>query len=215
MRRTLLATLLAVSGALLWAPSSSVGATGYVAYVGCGTTGETPASHVCLIGEEPGAFFESTEEIEYEICVAFPDGETLCAEEQIAEAEELYVNEITTEELGSHLVTWYVEGVEVASWSFRIDPLPEPEPAPVILPVTTSPPTSTPPSTSPPAPTTPVAATPIAPMMPKPGPSPACFKDKRRVKALTKKLKTTRSRKGRAAIRRSLRKAKAATRRAC
>jgi hypothetical protein len=82
MGRTLLATLSAVFGALLWAPSSSFGATTYVAYIGCGATGETPALDVCLIGEEPGAFFESTEEeVEYEVCVTYPEGETPCAEE--------------------------------------------------------------------------------------------------------------------------------------
>lgn len=215
MRRAVLATLFVVSGVLLWMPGSSVGATGYVAYVGCGTTGATPASHVCLIGEEPGAFFESTEEVEYEVCATFPDGETLCAEEQLAEPGELYVNEITTEQLGNHLITWYVEGVEVAAWSFRIDPLPEPEPAPVIPPVTTPPATSPPPSTSPPATSPPAAVIPVAPVTTKPGPSFACVKDRQTVKALTKRLRTARSRQRRAAISKSLRKAKAATGRAC
>jgi hypothetical protein len=196
-------------------PLRRKGALGQVTQVGVGvaaTTGGGDIGAGDTIGVGGGAGFESTEEeVEYEVCATFPGGETLCAEEQLAEAGQLYVNEITTEELGNHLVTWYVEGVEVAAWSFRIDPLPEPEPAPVIPPVTPAPTTSTPPpSTSPPA-----AVAPVAPTPTKPGPSPACLRDKRTVKALTKKLKRARSSERLAAIKRSLRKTKATTRIAC
>lgn len=106
------------------------GAAAYTTYVGCSDTASAMPSHVCEIGDQPGAFFESpTADVEYEVCVSFPSGQTLCAEEQLAETEVLYVNSITTEIPGNHLVTWYVEGIEVAAWSFRMDPPPAPPPA--------------------------------------------------------------------------------------
>jgi hypothetical protein len=213
MKRAFLATLLGMSGALLWAPDPSSAAGTYIAYVGCDTTGETPASHVCVIGEEPGAFFEAAEEeVEYEVCVTFPEEETLCAEEQLAEAGELYVNEITTEVPGNHLVTLYVKGVEVAAWSFRMDLPPEPEPAPVIPPVTT-PPATTPTQSAQPPPTPP-AAVPSTPM-PKARPSVTCLRDKRSVKDLERRLNKARSSKQSSAIQKSLKRARAASGRVC
>jgi hypothetical protein len=63
-------------------------------------------SHACQLGDEPGAFFESPEaEIEYEVCVTFPSAETLCSGEELAEEEVLYVNQITSDLPGTHLVT--------------------------------------------------------------------------------------------------------------
>jgi hypothetical protein len=49
-----------------------------------------------------------------------------CTEEEFAEAGVLYVNSITSEQEGNHFVSWYVEGVEVGSWAFRLDPPPPP-----------------------------------------------------------------------------------------
>lgn len=127
-------------------------AAGYTAYVGCSISSAALPSHVCQIGDDPGAFFESAEaEVEYEVCVTFPGPSTICAKEQSAEAGVLYVNEITTNLTGNHLVTWYVEGVEIASWSLRMDnPPPPPDPpasstlAPPPSPTTLPPPTVTP-----------------------------------------------------------------------
>jgi hypothetical protein len=130
MKRLALALLSSTVGLMLM-PASSPGAN-VVTYVGCSSTAEAPPSHVCRLGDEPGAFFESETEVEYEVCVTFPNAETLCAEEEIAEAETLYVNTITSNLPGEHLVTWYIEGLQVASWSFRLDA--PPAPAPIALP---------------------------------------------------------------------------------
>jgi hypothetical protein len=217
MRRVVVAVFVGILGALVWAAAPSSAATGYVAYVGCGTTGEAFPSHVCLIGEEPGAFFESPEkDVEYEVCVTFPEEEELCAEEQEAEAGELYVNEITTESPGAHLVQWYVEGVEVAAWSFTMELPPEPEIPPVTTPPTTTPPAMTAaPTTPPPSTPAPVPVPPTHAHKKVVGPSPACLKDKRNVKALEGKFNKSRSSKQRSAIEKALKRARQASGKAC
>jgi hypothetical protein len=134
--------------------ASSAAAADYTTYVGCSTSQFAVPSHVCQLGDSPGAFFESPEtDTEYEVCVTFPEATTLCTEEpQEAEAGVLYVNEITSEIPGDHLVTWYVEGVEIASWIFRLDepPLPAPPSKPSAAPI--APPVAI--ATPAPAPTT-------------------------------------------------------------
>jgi hypothetical protein len=203
MKKALFATLLGLLMSLVVAPASSLGAAGYETYVACGTTAKSMPSHTCLIGESPGAFFRSPEEeAEYEVCVNFPEGEELCTEvPQVAAAGTLYVNKITTTVPGIHLVTWYVEGVEVAAWTFAMD-TPEPVPTPVVPPVI--PPVTAPPVVTPP----PVVA-------PEVGPSPVCLKDKRTTKALERERKLAKSAGRRAALDRSLKRAKAAEKKAC
>lgn len=59
----------------------------------------------------------------YEVCVAFPTGEELCAGEQEAQAGALYVNTISTADIpGIYNVTWSVGGQQVGSWPFRLAP---------------------------------------------------------------------------------------------
>jgi hypothetical protein len=106
-------------------------------YVGCSTAASAETSHACTLGEQPGAFFESSAELEYEVCVTFPSANTLCPPPQMAAAGVLYVNPITTSQLGEHVVRWYVGGAEVASWAFVVEPAPVPPPE--------APPTSPPP----------------------------------------------------------------------
>ncbi len=131
MKRLGLALILATG--LLALPASMAEAAGYSAYVGCSISASAAPSHVCQIGDEPGAYFESPAvDVEYEICIDFPNGEPICLEEQFAEAGVLFVNEITSEVAGNHLVTWYVEDIEVAAWSFRMDAPAPPLPAPTL-----------------------------------------------------------------------------------
>jgi hypothetical protein len=133
--------------------------------------------------------------------VTFPDAETLCSEEELAEAETLYVNEFTTSDPGNHLVTWYVEGVEVGSWSFRMEPKPVPVP-PVVPPVT-------PPAVAAPAPASPPVA--VLPA----GPRPACVQAEGKVAKLTRKLKAAKVAKRKATLRGELKTARAARAQAC
>lgn len=161
-------------------------------YVGCGITVSASPAHVCTLGDSLGAFFEADEDVEYDVCVEFPDTNFLCAEEQFAEAGVLYVNKITTEQVGEHFVWWFVEGVEVGTWDFRID---EPSPPP------------TPQVTTPPAPP--------APPLPPISPSAACVDAKARVRTLGTQLSKATKPKRKAKLRSKLRRARTAKQRLC
>jgi hypothetical protein len=182
-------------GALLAAAASlaiplSASAAEIETFVGCDDLAAEPIpSHVCQIGDFPGAFFESDEDVEYEVCVEFPDGVELCSEEEFAEAGVLFVNSITTGLPGNHLVTWFVEGAEFSSWTFRMDALPPP----------------------------PVVAPPIPPPIATPpvGSSPACLKAKQRVRKLKVSLRKASGPKQKAKIQATLKGARGAARRAC
>jgi hypothetical protein len=129
VKRPLLALLLLATGWLLATPASS-SAANFVAYVGCSGFVEAAPSHVCQVGDEPGAFFESDTEVEYDVCVEFPNTQEICLREELIEPETLFVNAITSNIPGTHLVTWFVEGAEVASWDFRMDAPPAVVPMP-------------------------------------------------------------------------------------
>ncbi|MET0304915.1 MAG: hypothetical protein ABW196_01650 [Solirubrobacterales bacterium] len=194
MKRGLLCVSL-TAAALLSIPSSAAAAE-YDTFVGCDDLSENPVpAHVCQIGDFPGAYFESDEDTEYEICVAFPTEEVLCLEEQLAEGGILFVNSITSELEGNHVVSWFVEGVEIGSWSFRMDAPPPPPPPP-------------PPVTSAPAP-------PAPPVVTSSKPSVACSKAKQRVGQLKSRLRKAASRKQRARIRPKLKAARATVKSAC
>ncbi|HEY0279732.1 MAG TPA: hypothetical protein VGC32_15835 [Solirubrobacterales bacterium] len=214
MRRVTLAVFLGMLGAALWAPAPSFGQATYEGYVGCTSFGDATPSHVCRLGDEVGAFFESPEEeVEYEICLESPE-EKECLDEQLAEPGILWVNSITAEVPGNYAVQWYVEGVEVASWSFTME-----EPEPVTPPVTT-PPVTTPPVTPTPTPApTPAPVPPPPPAhktpKPKPGPSTACLKDKRKIKALEGQFNKAKTSKQRSAIQKALKTARKAGAKAC
>jgi hypothetical protein len=186
LKRLLLGALLAAIGSLAIPMSAS--AAEIETFVACNESAPIP-SHVCKIGDSPGAFIESDEDVEYDVCVEFPDGEALCLERQVADAEVLFVNSITTNLPGNHRVLWFVEGVEVGSWTFRMDAPPAPAPAPL----------------PPPAP--PV----IAPA----APSPACLKAKQRVRKLKAALQRAGSREQKAKAQAKLKAARAAAKRAC
>lgn len=193
MERVLLCISL-MAAALLSIPSSAAAAE-YDTFVGCDDLSESPApSHVCQIGDFPGAYFESDVDTEYDVCVEFPTEQVLCAEEQFAEAGVLFVNSITTELAGNHFVAWFVEGVEVGSWSFRMDA--PPPPPPVV------------PAPAPPAPPAPPVVVPAKPSV-------ACSKAKQQVGKFKGQLRKATSRKQRARIRAKLRAARATTRNAC
>lgn len=176
----------------LAALSPAAGAAEVETYVGCGVTVSTTPADNCTLGDTPGAFFEADENVEYDVCVEFPNTNFLCAEEQFAEAGVLYVNEITTEQLGEHFVLWFVEGVEVGSWSFRIDAPPPPATPPVTAPAPLAP-----------------------PALPAVGPSAACINAKARVRVLGNQLSKASKPKRKAKLRGQLKRARAAKQRLC
>lgn len=182
--------VLAMAASLLIPLTAS--AANYETFVGCDDLSENPIpAHACLTSDFPAAYFESDVETEYEVCVEFPTGTVFCAEEQLAEAGFLYINSISTELAGDYFASWYVEGVEVGSWAFRLDPPPAPPAQP--LPAAAAP--------SPPA----VAI----------GPSAGCLKAQQLVTKVNKQLKNAAGPKQKAKIRGKLRKAKTTAKRLC
>lgn len=79
-------------------------------YVGCNRSSTARPAYRCRWGSKVGAFFESSQPVTYTVCVRFPSFRRLCAQEQSADAGVLYVNALTTRQLGRHVVTWNVGG---------------------------------------------------------------------------------------------------------
>jgi Excalibur calcium-binding domain len=79
-------------------------------YVACGLGPNARSAHECPHGGKVGAFFESSQPVNYTACVTFPNRKRLCVRSQHAEAETLYVNVVTTHKVGWHKVVWFVEG---------------------------------------------------------------------------------------------------------
>ena len=105
--------------------AAKVSAPGYQAYVACGTTARAPESHVCSVSRgaagDVGAFFQSNNgNVFYDLCIYFPGGASRCARDQFAGQGKLYVNPITSDELGLHTAKWSVNGQEVGSYEFRL-----------------------------------------------------------------------------------------------
>ena len=200
MKRLLLSLVVLFS---LLTPLSAAQAAEYRTFVGCDDLAENPIpAHVCQVGDFPAAYFESDVETEYEICVEFPNAEVLCLEEELAEGEVLYLNSITSELPGNHVVSWYVEGIEIGSWTFRLD-APAPPPVPVPAPVA-------------PAPVAPIPPIVVAPApAPAPTPTAACLKSQQQVTKLKGRLRSAGSAKQKARLRAKLKSARAAATRLC
>jgi Excalibur calcium-binding domain len=80
------------------------------AYTACGLSQYARPARECPRRRKIGAFFESSREVVYAVCVVFPLGRRLCADEQVAQAGTLYVNKLTTNAIGRHKVIWYAAG---------------------------------------------------------------------------------------------------------
>jgi hypothetical protein len=118
--KTLIATLLA-GFALLAVQPASAGAAAYSHYVACGLSQHAKRSHFCKPNRKKGAFFRSNKgTVFYTVCVRFPTKKSLCADREEATQGILYVNEITSNIPGKHVVSWFVEGKRVGSFRFRV-----------------------------------------------------------------------------------------------
>ena len=118
--KALVATMVA-AGLLASAAPATAGAAAFKHYVACGISKNAHPSHVCPKGSKKGAFFKSLNaEVSYSVCVKFPSGKNLCAKAQKAERGTLYVNKITSTQVGVHTVIWYVKGKQVGSTTFRV-----------------------------------------------------------------------------------------------
>jgi hypothetical protein len=196
MKRVFLGSVLAAAVYLLASVPAS--AAEVETFVGCNYLAGNPVpSHVCQSGDSPGAFFESDEETEFEVCVELPTTVVLCTDEFIAEAEVLYSVSLPNELTGNYLVSWYTKGVEIGSWAFRLDP-PPPPPVPPVTP----------------APVTPAPVTP-APLVVAPAPSAECLKAQHLVDKLKQRLRSASGHKQKTKLRAKLKSARAAEKRAC
>ena len=118
--KTLLATL-AVGALLVSLVPASASAAAYSHYVACGVSQNAKPAHLCQKKRKKGAFFRSNNAtVFYTVCVKFPTKKNLCAPRQEAVQGTLYVNKITSNIPGKHLVSWFVEGDKVGSFAFKV-----------------------------------------------------------------------------------------------
>lgn len=109
---------------VLLLPSSAGASPAYVSYVGCSAGGDAAPAHACKLGEQLGAFFEVTHrtEVQFQTCIGRPGHPGACTTEQLATALTPMVLRFTPSQLGSYEVTWRVEGRQVGSWPFNVNP---------------------------------------------------------------------------------------------
>jgi hypothetical protein len=118
--KTLTAVLLGTALLASGAPASA-DAAAYKHYVACGVSQNAKPAHKCSKKAKKGAFFKSLKgDVNYSVCVKFPTGKNICAKAQPATQGTLYVNKITSNIVGKHRVTWFVEGKQVGSFAFMI-----------------------------------------------------------------------------------------------
>jgi hypothetical protein len=115
-----LMALLAASALMAFTPAPA-SAAAYSHYVACGISQNAKPSHLCQKKRKKGAFFRSNNAtVFYTVCVRFPTKKNLCAPRQEAVQGTLYVNKITSNIPGKHVVSWFVEGKKVGSFAFRV-----------------------------------------------------------------------------------------------
>ncbi len=112
----------AAGAALLAVAPASASASAYKHYVACGVSQNAKPAHLCQKKRKKGAFFKSNgATVFYTVCVKFPKkAKPLCADKQEAVQGTLYVNKITSNIPGRHVVSWFVEGKKVGSFAFRV-----------------------------------------------------------------------------------------------
>lgn len=94
---------------------------GYTTYVACSLKTSAKPAHECKLSDPKAAFFRSARhDATYKVCARFPGKKRLCASAQQADKGRTRAVTITTAQLGTHKVTWYVGGHKVGSWSFDV-----------------------------------------------------------------------------------------------
>jgi hypothetical protein len=117
-----LIAVVAAGAALLAIAPGSASAAAFSHYVACGVTQNAKPAHLCQKARKKGAFFRSNNAtVFYTVCVKFPKkAHPLCADKQEAVQGTLYVNKITSNIPGKHVVSWFVEGKKVGSFAFVV-----------------------------------------------------------------------------------------------
>jgi hypothetical protein len=194
MKRLILGLVLA--GLIALAAPAAAPAASFTYFVGCDNTATVPqGSHECRTTDHMGAYFESSEEIEYEVCLYQNFTEKLACDSPVeATANTLYENELTIEAPGKYEVVWFnldaepLEDDEIGFWDLTI---------------------ASPPAPPPPVVTPPVVAPPQVPVV-----NLACINAQKRVKKLKARVKKAHGHQ-KAKLRAKLRKARAAQKAAC
>ena len=95
---------------------------GYTTYVACAKNTADQAEHECDLGSTPVAVFVSkNRDATFKVCAKFPKKKNrLCATAQQADKGKPRLNTITTDKVGTHKVTWYVDGHKVGAWKFDV-----------------------------------------------------------------------------------------------
>ena len=91
----------------------------FQAYIGCSLSKYARHASNCPHRSRVGAFFRSSQDVEYKLCVRFPTGRELCAPNQQASAGTLYVNKVTSNIAGRHRVVWHVPGHRIVRHFWR------------------------------------------------------------------------------------------------
>jgi hypothetical protein len=116
-----LAALIGLSAALA-VPGTALSARApYSYYTACGTAKSSPPDATCSRNSAKAAFFRSNNaHVTYKVCVKFPSGQKLCANNQDAPKGKIKVNTITSNQRGDHKVTWFVGGVKVGVYTLTV-----------------------------------------------------------------------------------------------
>ncbi len=120
LRTTVTAIALGIALLAATVPAAASGAA-FKHYVACGLSKNAKPSHICQKPRKKGAFFRSNQaDVFYTVCVKFPTKKNLCAPKQEAKQGTLYVNKITSNIVGEHRVTWFVQGKRVGVFNFFV-----------------------------------------------------------------------------------------------
>lgn len=120
LRTTVTAIALGIALLAATVPAAAQGAA-FSHYVACGLSKNAKPSHICQKPRKKGAFFRSNQaDVFYTVCVKFPTKKNLCAPKQEAKQGTLYVNKITSNIVGEHRVTWFVQGKRVGVFNFFV-----------------------------------------------------------------------------------------------
>ena len=103
------------------AAHATSGAPRYQGYVVCSVKKSAAASHSCRVDQAKTAIFLSKDgAATYKVCVKFPGKKKLCASHQPAKEGVKSGVSITSNKIGTHTVTWFVDGEKVDTYSFDV-----------------------------------------------------------------------------------------------
>jgi hypothetical protein len=178
---------------VLSVPSSAPASTPNL-FAGCDdTSGNPQPSHKCLTTDHMAAYFEASEETEYEVCLFQHVIEEIdCSPPTLAQSETLYQNSFTIDTPGDYEVVWFdtAAKTELGEWALTVESPPPPAPPPA-------------------PPVTPPVVAPVLPTV-----STACLAAQKRLTTLRAKVRKAQGRQ-KAKLKARLKKARAAEKAAC